>query len=205
MIPFVSYVIWWLHWETAISAVMKKKEKTSNSLGVSKLLTASVFFSFYKMTNQLTSLQTVSKIVHVQVCFEPLLGHRQHPPGGRVLFGSGAGQHAAQGSPGRHPHIGDQAALPGRGPAPLQRPHVPPHVRHQPAKTQTEAARWGRPAANHNALGSEALNVPNTSPPNRCQCRWLNRGRPGVHDSGKPGGRQENCAGVRQRRGTAGG
>lgn len=97
------------------------------------------------MTNQLTSLQTVSKVVKVQVCFEPVLGHRQHPPGRRVLFGSGAGQHAAQGSPGRHPHIGDQAALPGRGPAPLQRPHVPPYVRHQPAQAQTEAARWGRP------------------------------------------------------------
>lgn len=121
--------------------VMKKKEKMSNLLFVSKPLTASVFFSFYKLTNQLTSLQTVSKVVHVHVHFEPTLGHRQHPPGGRVLFGSRAGQHAAQSSAGRHPHIGDQAALPGRRPAPLQRPHVPPHVRHQPAQAQTEAAR----------------------------------------------------------------
>lgn len=86
-------------------------------------------------------MQTISKVFNAQVYVKPALGHRQYPPGRRVLFGSRAGQHVAQSCPGRHPHIGDQAALPGRRPSPLQRPHVPPHVRHQPAQAQTKAAR----------------------------------------------------------------
>lgn len=73
-----------------------------------------------------------------------LSGHRQHPRGGRLLSGSGAGQHPSQDSSGRHPPVGDQAAVPGGGAAPLQCPDVPPHLCHQPAQTAAETARWVR-------------------------------------------------------------
>ena len=69
-------------------------------------------------------------------------GDRQHPPGGPLLPGSGTGQHLTQNPPGWHPHLRHQAVLLGRQPAPLQHPHVSPHVRHQPAQAAPEAARY---------------------------------------------------------------
>lgn len=72
----------------------------------------------------------------------PFAGYRQHPPGGGVLPGSGALQHPAKNPLGWDPLIGNQAALPGGGAAPLQCAHVPTHLRHQPAQTSAEAARY---------------------------------------------------------------
>ncbi len=68
-------------------------------------------------------------------------GDRRYPSGGGVLPGSGALQHSAQNSPGWHPPVRDQAALPGGGAAPLQRAHVSTHVRHQLAQTAAETTR----------------------------------------------------------------
>lgn len=73
--------------------------------------------------------------------FLTFAGDRRHPSGGGVLPGSGALQHSAQDSPGWHPPVRDQAAVPGGGAPPVQRAHVPAHLRHQPAQTPAETTR----------------------------------------------------------------
>lgn len=126
-----------------------------------------------------------------------LSGHRQHPRGGRLLSGSGAGQHPSQDSSGRHPPVGDQAAVPGGGAAPLQCPDVPPHLCHQPAQTAAETARWVRVCSGF--LGGNLVGS--------CSC-WCadvsvcGRDRSRLCDGGKSGVREENRSGQRQRPGT---
>ncbi len=66
------------------------------------------------------------------------LGYRWDSSSGSVLSGIGSCQHPPQNPSGWNPPVWDQTAVPGGGATPLQHPHVPSLLHHQPAQTQTE-------------------------------------------------------------------
>lgn len=126
-----------------------------------------------------------------------LPGHWQYPWGWCVLLGSGSSQYSPQDSSGWHPPVWNQTVVPGGRASSMQRPHVSPHLRHQPAQTTAETARW-----DPHSWFTQAHMLFRLEFNCNLTCVHCCRDWTCLCDGGKSGVRKEDCSGQWQRSGT---